>query len=232
MPNNIQNLRPEDGRRELKFCFPVALRSHIEHYLLLSPFNFRQPYEDRWVNSLYFDTIDLASYKENLSGHLKRSKLRLRWYGTLGSAKEFTIETKIKHNQYGWKKQTPISFSMDLQSADIKGLISRMSNHCDQETQLQLQQTPNAVLLCRYKRRYFSSFDENIRMTIDEELQYYDQRKCQMINLNDHEIIPDISVLECKFSPEFSTQAKELLSNLPVRPIKMSKYVFGLGHMA
>ncbi|MCB9850126.1 MAG: VTC domain-containing protein [Phycisphaerales bacterium] len=70
-----------DHRYEIKFTVPIAYAHRINAWLRAHPAGFRKLYPARQVNSLYLDSIELASYTQNLSGVAERGKLRLRWYG-------------------------------------------------------------------------------------------------------------------------------------------------------
>lgn len=45
-----------------------------------------EPYGESWVESIYYDTPDLALYGEKAASDLKKTKVRLRWYDGAGIA--------------------------------------------------------------------------------------------------------------------------------------------------
>ena len=60
-------------------------------------------YDDREVNSIYYDTHNLESAKDNLDGYAKRVKYRLRWYEN-DINKLANVEFKIRSNKFNYKK--------------------------------------------------------------------------------------------------------------------------------
>ena len=68
----------------------------VESAFLRSNFNFIKQYEDRFVNSIYFEKESLTSLRENLDGNNFKKKLRLRWYGKIDKIKNPNFEIKFK----------------------------------------------------------------------------------------------------------------------------------------
>ena len=54
---------------------------NIESILLESKFSFSKHYDDRVVNSIYFEKQNFNSLLENIDGSNIKKKIRLRWYG-------------------------------------------------------------------------------------------------------------------------------------------------------
>ena len=64
-------------RYERKFILPKNYSvDSIESVLIKSRFSFTKQYEDRYVNSIYFDNKNLDSVKENLDGVVSKKKIR------------------------------------------------------------------------------------------------------------------------------------------------------------
>ena len=85
---------PVDARFELKAAFRASALPWIESQVRVHPAGFRVSYPPRWVSSVYFDSPDLASYEENLCGISRRTKARLRWYGTEWRIEQGVFELK------------------------------------------------------------------------------------------------------------------------------------------
>jgi len=83
----------------------AAMRQHSE--------GFRSQHRSRQVNSLYFDTPSLASYRANLLGDTRRHKLRLRWYGAERDQVDAQLELKRKRNMLGDKQLWPLAERID-----------------------------------------------------------------------------------------------------------------------
>ena len=72
---------PEDARFEIKFVANEFEVDYVRQWVRLHWACFYVPYPDRWVNNVYFDTLNYFAYEENLSGASARTKVRYRWYG-------------------------------------------------------------------------------------------------------------------------------------------------------
>ena len=66
-------------RFESKFKISILELYIFKDWLQNNVF-FNKSYNDRRVNTLYFDTQDYLSAYENMSGQSNRFKLRARWY--------------------------------------------------------------------------------------------------------------------------------------------------------
>ena len=77
-----KSLLPEKelARYEVKIPIPFTSLSEVTPCIMLDQAGFSKEYPDRIVNSLYYDSHNLDSYADNLSGGGCRTKFRLRWY--------------------------------------------------------------------------------------------------------------------------------------------------------
>jgi hypothetical protein len=83
------------------------------------------------------------------------------------------------------------------------------------------------MLLNRYKRKYFHSFDKAFRLTLDEEMKFYRilGRKSNLLFRR----FDDIStVLELKYKPEDDETARTITNAFSFRMTKSSKYLDGM----
>ena len=82
-------------------------------------------------------------------------------------------------------------------------------------------------LYVSYIRKYFLSFDEKYRITIDRNLKFarldYNQGMNNLILVDDDSVI-----LEIKYSVQDDELAYQLQENLPIRLDKFSKYTRGI----
>jgi hypothetical protein len=103
---HLNEIRPEQ-RIERKFFvqpenigFAYALLHHIckpDH-----------EYPEEQINSLYFDTHELSQHNRSIEGELRKDKIRIRWYHTLGmctGAVPVFIELKSREGFAGSKKR-------------------------------------------------------------------------------------------------------------------------------
>ena len=64
----------------------------------------RKLYENRIVNSIYYDTIALDNLYHNINGSDNRVKYRVRWYNQINNSEVF-FEKKIKSGLITKKKK-------------------------------------------------------------------------------------------------------------------------------
>ena len=103
-------LNPESFRYERKFLISQLSRHEIESIIRLHPAAFSEIYHQRFVNNIYFDTVGLSAYKDNLTGISDRLKVRIRWYGDLFCLiEEPFLELKIKRGFLGGKLRFPLA---------------------------------------------------------------------------------------------------------------------------
>ena len=85
----------------------------------------RRQYSDRWVNSIYLDSLALTNYLENVIGLSNRQKIRFRWYDSL---EQISIERKQKTNK-----------SSNKQSAKLSNIKALRPDHAVAIGQLELE---------------------------------------------------------------------------------------------
>lgn len=180
---------------------------------------FEKTYEDRWVNSIYLDSLDYDALRENLGGISERSKFRLRWYGEQYSRLSNPIlEEKIKVNMLGYKKYVSLN-SFDLNPIDLEKALAE---------EILKDKNLHPVVMVRYLRTYLESYDRLVRITIDRELEY---RAVNNYHINPFHVEDRAVVLEVKYDQEMEEEIDYILQSIPFRLTKNSKFVEGmLGH--
>jgi hypothetical protein len=222
---------PEDARHEVKFVADTTRYHELERWILMNPVGFRIPYPPRQINNVYFDTMDLYAYKENLTGASARSKARLRWYGEHDHPEKTTLEIKRRHNHLGWKHHFP-GGPMDF-TQDRWGTIRRkLWDKLPIEGQFWLDAYPIPTLINRYHRQYFETPDGSVRATLDQRQRVLDQRLRVRPNLEKYANLPDTLVVEIKFQRANYAIGAEAIRGLPIRVSRNSKYVIGVQSMA
>ena len=215
-------------RFERKFLTDQLSYHQLEHIVLSHPACFRQMFFRRKVNNIYFDTPDLRFFDDNVSGRSDRVKVRIRWYdSSISQIKSPTLEFKIKKGLVGRKSTFKMDdFVLDNQtSKEFFDSYFRKQNLPEQVLEFVLRLEP--VLINNYLRNYFLSFDNKFRFTIDQELKFYDFRslfKGKGFQVSDRYK----RVLELKYDQENDDSAANIVSILPIRVTKSSKYVSGI----
>lgn len=216
----------EPLRYERKFLISDYSYSDVKQILKFHPACFSEIFQERSVNNIYFDTLGINDYYDNVNGEQRRSKVRIRWYGDLfGNIQKPVLEYKIKTGLLGKKLSYQLqSFLIDSnfsKSQIIHAISTLPLNIKDQILSLK------PTLLNSYKRTYFLSADKNFRATIDHHLCYY---KIQYSGnpFTNKSIDHNSTVLELKYDSSLETLAKSVANAFPFALTKNSKYLQGL----
>ena len=221
----------DNKRIELKAIFSSMDLSLVEKWIygkskLLTLF------PDRYVNNIYFETHDYSSASDNIYGISNRTKVRLRWYGSKNIGNEFSgfLEFKRKKNNLGWKDQYPVKLS----NKDFNNFIflkNKISVCIPLKNQIEFSNYNLPFILNRYKRKYFSSDDKKIRVTLDTSVKAFDQRWSNFLSRKNEIVLPNVNIIEFKFNKKFKEEAIELIKKLPLRITKHSKYTSSTIHV-
>lgn len=224
----VEPAETAEHRYERKFRIDHVPVAAVEWWLRRHPAVFRPLHKVRWINNIYFDTLDLRSVWENLNGCADRTKTRVRWYGDLlGRIDAPVLERKMRHGLVGGKQMFVLPpFTLDpmpdlqvvrdaIAQADLSPLV-RMD-------------IPGMrpMLVNRYRRRYYQSADRRFRATLDSDLEFYPAPNMAATMLRRF-ALPGTIVLEMKYSPRDERQAIAIGDHLPVRAARNSKYVVGM----
>ena len=214
----------DQTRYEIKFVIDKSLANQVSQWIRLHSAGFIKAYPPRNVNNIYFDTIDLDSLNDHISGISERRKLRLRWYGEAFVFQTALLEVKQKVNRLGWKDTQSINGSFDFQTmtwSEITTLIKRSSS----DGFLQMVEESNPVLINHYQREYYkAAYDDEIRVSVDTRLTTYLQKDNHKPNLLFALPSEGNIILEVKCPLEKSDQIPKLLDEIPARSGAFSKY--------
>ena len=216
----------DNYRYERKFFISDLAKHNVESIVKLHPAMFSAIFHQRFVNSIYFDTIDFRNYFDNVNGSSHRIKFRIRWYGELfGHIDKPILELKIKDESLNRKQAYHLcsfNFNDSFSAEEILNVISKS----DVPEIIKINPL-KPVLLTRYSRKYFKSADGNYRITIDTDLVFY-HIYCQE-NLFINKLTDDINViLELKYNQNMDNKANYITNFFPFRLSKSSKYVTGI----
>lgn len=223
IPENKDRLR-----HEIKFVTEPENYSSVSNWLYSSPFGFKTAYPPRQVNNVYFDTIDLRSYQVNLSGLSMRDKMRYRWYGCLVEPATGRLEVKCKKSSLGWKQVAALSCPVNIQDKCWNDIRRQLRSQLPVEFRIVLDFNPFPVLINSYRREYFVSGDGVVRITIDRELTAFDQRHGRTPNLTKRALLQNKLILEVKCERAYRDISSKILTGIPLRRSRHSKYVTAL----
>ena len=205
-------------RYERKYKIDNLNHRVVEQSLRVHPAGLRKIYPDRTINNIYFDTVHLKNYHDNVEGVSLRQKVRIRWYGeNTTNIKTPNLEIKHRHNEVGRKDIIPVP---NFELYQLKTITKITNDLLPQITRLM------PVLVNAYRRSYYGTSDGKYRLTIDRDLQYF-----SLINTNRFtrfNIKEDAVVLEIKYDQEYDNLTDRITQFLPFRQTKSSKYVTGV----
>jgi hypothetical protein len=221
-------------RREIKFKIFIKDIGKFYSWLYNSPF--KRKYENRSVNSLYYDTLNLDFANDNISGQSSRIKIRTRWYtknnenflDEFCKSKYFRFEIKRKKNNYSDKIFFPKQYSEIKNSAiDQRTFLKKELNNeiCkfSELSHLILKDT----MFVGYNREYYEHTSlEHVRLTIDKDLSCL---ICSKIpNSKNTKISNNFIIVEIKFNQKNENLLKNILKKFPFRQIRSSKYLYAI----
>ena len=213
-----------DLRYEIKFVVPITESYRLSAWVRQHPAAFGIAYPPRHVNNVYYDSYGLETYQENLSGVSERTKIRLRWYGVDTERLNGKLELKQKRNRLGWKSAFPIE-GLRFFGRNWHQITRDLRSQIPAEGRCWLDDHPEPVLINRYLRHYYVSRNRNIRITLDTKLAAYDQRLARSPNRIARANLPDVMVLEAKADSSHFRELGEVVSTIPSRVGRFSKYV-------
>jgi hypothetical protein len=229
------NTRPESPapaisatRYEFKAAADSFWLPEARMWLRLHPACFFRVYPERQVNSIYFDTLDLDSFAENLAGISERRKARLRWYGRSHQRAAGIFEVKSKRNRLGWKQSQRIEQPLDIEGSCWHDLLGVLRRELSPQLRLFLAEDQVPAVLLSYQREYFQSFDGRIRVTLDRGLRAYDQRQTERPNLRFPAPMADEFVIEFKATSLYGDAVSAVIDSVPFRVTACSKYAEGI----
>ena len=185
----------------------------------------------RTVSSVYFDSARYESFRQSSSGTSERMKLRLRWYGDLHHAVSPTLELKHRLNQVGHKTWHAVD-SIDLDDTTWASVRTMLRARVPGPDRLHIEAMRCPILVATYRRHYFVTSDRRIRVTVDTNLRFFDQRQRPKPNLVFDSAKADFAVVECKLARSVDENEAHILDPLNLRWTRFSKYCFGLGALA
>ena len=224
-------------RQEIKY--KVFYRDLGKLYAWLFNAKFNQSFDNRNVNSLYYDTPNLDFAADNISGDSKRIKIRARWYSKFNENifdsfskknQSFNIEVKRKKNNLSDKIILSNFFF------DTKNTLIDRRNFINDKVYFEILKHPELlkliikdIIFVGYEREYYENFiSSKIRLTIDKNL-VCSNNQC-FFNFEKSLISKNYVIVELKFSQDSFQLVKKILNNFPFRQVRSSKYLYALSN--
>ena len=228
MPDLKNYTKLDTYRYERKFAVSELSFHGVEHIVKNHPSYFREIYQQRFINNIYFDTQNYTNYLDNSYGKAERKKYRIRWYNDLfGNVETPVLEVKIKKALLGIKKSfqlVPFQFDETLTNEKLRQVIkdSKLPDWITEH-----MNTLFPTLVNRYKRKYYREFSKRYRVTIDSEVEYYEIANRNNTFRNKQKDNTNI-IVELKYEYNDNNDASLISSKFPFRMTKNSKYVNGI----
>ncbi len=214
-------------RYERKLIVPLDIRDNIIFLINSHPSRFKEIYETRQINNIYFDTSDYEYYSTNIIGNKDRTKVRIRWYGNMFGIASPILEFKKKYGNVGDKKTfklKKIKINNATTKLDIKKIFAYEAIPKNIYSELKLL---NISLVNSYSRRYFISLDKKFRITIDSDINYF-RTPSKYLFKNINKCKDPNMILEIKYSTSDELFASDIINFFPFRISRNSKYVNGI----
>lgn len=215
-------------RFERKFVYQNVHVDDIIQRVYRNSFGFAEVFHLRKINNIYFDDANYNFYKQNVEGVADRKKIRLRWYGAdTAQIENPTIEVKKKMGEVGDKDSYRLQgTSLDLRRSTANDVHAYLVENTRQQLALhQNLKALHATLLNTYERRYFLSFCERYRITVDFNQAFYNPN---YDSFERSELRLNTVVLELKYAVEDDSEARQVSQQINTRLSKNSKYVTGI----
>jgi len=219
---------PSKTRKEIKFVTNHYNYYKIINWVKMNSCNFITEYPNRWINSVYFDSYNYCSYQANLSGQSARTKLRYRWYGKKEYPFSGLLEIKNKRNYFGWKHKYAVKNPPYSKGDNWNAVIKNISSQLPPVASHILLSYSHPIIINRYERSYFRSFDKKIRLTVDRFQTVHDQRNKCFPEVSTKANLPETVVVEIKFDRNDHDLANNIMQTFPIRVSKHSKYMNAL----
>lgn len=226
--SRTSNTQSEELRHERKFLIADYSASEVEQIIKFHPACFKEIYQQRTVNNIYFDSLAYESYYRNVEGDTNRTKARIRWYGEMfGKTEKAVLEFKIKKGLLGKKDFYPLQPFLLNEDFSKQELINALSQDEIPRNIRDIMISLQPALLNSYSRKYFQSADKQFRLTIDKDQVFYRISYNKNTFLNKVEMNRAV-VLELKYDVHLEEEANEISNKLPFVMTKNSKYLQGI----
>lgn len=218
----------DNYRYERKFFISELTIQEVESIIRINPVMFSEIYHERFVNNIYFDSVSMESFFDNIDGSVDKTKFRIRWYDELfGYIEKPVLELKIKNGLLGKKESYPLRPFKLNNNFNVQSITANMEKSIIPEIIKMELKSMKPVLLNRYSRKYFQSVNRDYRITVDTDIVFY------RIGCRNNSFLKKITdnvnvVLELKYNQDMDDNASFITNHFPFRLTKNSKFVSGI----
>ena len=218
---------PPDLRYEIKMVYREVDRDFVRSSIRAHSGLFKMAYPHRQVNNIYFDTHDRQLRSDHIQGSHTRSKIRFRWYRSTWDIKNGQLEIKTKQSNLGNKHVYQIPATVNLVNGRWKEIQEQISLSLPDSIRSSFSMT-TPILINHYQREYYQNAERTIRITLDYDLESFDQSFFLKPNLNLKSPMAGTVVLEVKASAMDFHEISKVLTEFPKYARAYSKYLQGV----
>ncbi|MBW2577561.1 MAG: polyphosphate polymerase domain-containing protein [Deltaproteobacteria bacterium] len=227
--NEIEtSITETDARLEIKFPLANRTSAGVDAAIRSHAMGFERLFPTRWIHNIYFDTPALSCFYTSMSGATQRLKLRLRWYGDPAGPDSGALEWKWRRSALGRKWVAPVDWEGNLEKQCWSALRTGFREDLGARQRASFDALALPTLLNRYRREYWISRDESIRLTVDDQLSFVPQRSSLAPQMRGSIPWGRMRVLEIKAPATSMKSVREAARGFPYRPARFSKYTAGM----
>ena len=217
----------KDYRYERKFIVPLHMEGIVPSIINSVFPEFSEIYNERRINSIYFDTANFDLALEHINGFKERRKVRIRYYGNHYRARGPSLESKIRDGLLGYKLKIILDdFDINTLSESTINLLTT------DEIRKQINNeffNLSPKVFVTYLRSYYLSICGNFRITFDRSIDYYSLLDSYyLIPQNNNFINEKHCLIELKYNLENDSIAANISKRLNFRLTNNSKYINAL----
>lgn len=213
-------IKQQDYRYEIKYPLEKYEFVLFKSFLKSSSIFLSKQHDDRLVESLYFDNIELQNFNNHVSGLGNREKIRLRWYSN--NFQKLFFEIKEKKNRLSRKIIFEINNTDNYDPGNKNDLLSIIKKSKKINNLIRCNSL-KPILYTKFHRMYYTYLD--IRLTVDKKMQYKRFSGTRKLLFNKS---PVYSVIEIKSDLKYKNQVTDISKVLNFRTFRHSKYVVGI----
>ena len=217
----------KDYRYERKFIVPLHMEGIVPSIINGVFPEFSEIYNERRINSIYFDTPNFDLALKHINGFKERQKLRIRYYGNYDRATLPYLESKIRNGLLGYK------LKIILDDFDINTLSESATKFLtNYEIRKQLNSefvNLSPKVFVTYLRSYYLSICGNFRITFDRSIEYFSLLDSYyLIPQNNNVINEKHCLIELKYDLENDSIVSNISKRFKFRLTNNSKYINSL----
>lgn len=218
-------------RYERKFLLKRHFINSLKDLVNYTSTDLYEKYEERYVNSIYYDNNDFSLARDSIDGIMHKYKVRIRTYGILQDFNSPKLEIKTKFGKVGKKDIFDINKEELYKHNFLISFLKRIKNY--NYFKYDFIQLLKPKLIISYRRKYFLSSCNLFRFTLDSDIKFkiFDATNIKY-SLNQYNFFSlNQNILEIKYSINDEVKASQFSRKLPARLSSSSKYLMALDYL-